>query len=105
MSKPRYCLVDMCYVPVPHKHRPPTEAEVAESIDSVEISHPSHCAWRKDVYDGCSCGVTGLVTQLYDAMRERESKHDHDGAWHSHRLLTKGQLAAHLRARSHEKAS
>ena len=62
-----------CTVPDPHRHRPPTVREVAEAGYAVVIRHPSRCAWRKDVYDGCSCGVTQAVMDLETAMREEPS--------------------------------
>ena len=58
-----------CYVPVPHRHRPPTKFEVAESRYELTIEHPPTCAWRQDIYSGCSCGVTGLVMHLENAMK------------------------------------
>ena len=56
---------DFCYVPVPHRHRKPTKAEVLEARQTIVLEHLPDCAWRKDIYDGCSCGVTGAVTDLY----------------------------------------
>jgi hypothetical protein len=64
---------DLCPVPGPHRHRKPTKAEVDESRYALTIEHPSHCTWRKDVYDPCSCGVTGAVMQLQDLMKERQT--------------------------------
>ena len=64
---------EWCYVPrdVVHEHRPPTEADLADSYYDLKVKHPSHCSWRKDIYDGCDCGVTAAVTALEDLMRER----------------------------------
>jgi hypothetical protein len=56
-----YCMAD----PNPHRHRPPNEAEVAEARSTYVIEHPPTCSWRKDIYDGCSCGVTQHITDLY----------------------------------------
>ena len=60
-----------CTVPVPHRHRKPTEKEVEESVYWLAIEHPPTCAWRRDVYSGCSCGVLGLTMQLEDLMRPK----------------------------------
>lgn len=57
---------DLCPVPGPHRHRKPTKAELEEARDVITIEHPPSCAWRKDVYDGCSCGVTGILMRLYE---------------------------------------
>lgn len=56
---------DTCQVPVPHRHRKPTKAELVEARETLVLEHPPTCAWRRDTYDGCSCGVTRLVTELY----------------------------------------
>jgi hypothetical protein len=63
-----------CTVPVPHRHRAPTPREVAEADFAVVVRHPKHCAWRKDIYDGCSCGVTQAVMDLENALAERGSE-------------------------------
>lgn len=61
----RLCRVRDCDVPVPHRHRPPNPAEVAESWTTLTLEHLPTCAWRLDVYDGCSCGLTQAITDLY----------------------------------------
>ena len=59
-----------CTVPDKHRHRAPTAREVAEADYAIVVRHPAHCSWRKDIYDGCSCGVTQAVMDLENAMQE-----------------------------------
>ncbi len=61
-SMPGACRHYACVVPMPHRHRKPNAAEVAEAESTYVIQHPPSCAWRKDIYDGCSCGVTQHIT-------------------------------------------
>ena len=61
----RFCDRAICWVPEPHRHRPPTSAEIAESRTSLTVEHLPRCGWRLDVYGGCSCGVTQAITDLY----------------------------------------
>ena len=63
--EPRTCRHYACLVPMPHRHRRPNAAEVAEAESTYVIQHPPECAWRRDIYDGCSCGVTQHITDLY----------------------------------------
>lgn len=67
-----FCRDQFCRVPEPHRHRPPTDAELAEAVYTIEVRHAPRCEWRNDIYGACSCGVTAAETALYDAMRPRE---------------------------------
>lgn len=64
-TQDRPCRDRACWVPEPHRHRPPTPAEFAESRSVLALDHLPQCAWRLDIYDGCSCGLTQAITDLY----------------------------------------